>query len=53
VRLGIPDRFIEHAERSELLTDLGLDVNGICATVRNRLATRSEKETVEQAPVYQ
>ena len=30
IRLGIPDRFIEHAERGELLADLGLDVNGIC-----------------------
>jgi 1-deoxy-D-xylulose-5-phosphate synthase len=32
-RLGIPDRFIEHAERNELLAELGLDVNGICAAV--------------------
>jgi 1-deoxy-D-xylulose-5-phosphate synthase len=28
-RLGIPDRFIEHAERDELLADLGLDESGI------------------------
>ncbi len=28
-RLGIPDRFIEHGSRSELLADLGLDVAGI------------------------
>jgi 1-deoxy-D-xylulose-5-phosphate synthase len=34
IRLGIPDRFVEHAERSELLRDLGLDVEGICAAVR-------------------
>src|SRR5262249_23748020 len=34
VRLGIPDRFIEHAERGELLASLGLDVDGICRTVR-------------------
>jgi 1-deoxy-D-xylulose-5-phosphate synthase len=34
LRLGIPDRFIEHAERGELLADLGLDVNGICDAVR-------------------
>jgi 1-deoxy-D-xylulose-5-phosphate synthase len=39
VRLGIPDRFVEHAERAELLADLGLDVNGICNTVRRSLAT--------------
>jgi len=34
VRLGIPDQFIEHAERGELLAELGLDVNGICRAVR-------------------
>jgi 1-deoxy-D-xylulose-5-phosphate synthase len=38
VRLGIPDRFIEHGERSELLAELGLDVKGICALVKSRVA---------------
>jgi len=33
-RLGIPDRFIEHGERTELLADLGLDVAGIAAACR-------------------
>jgi 1-deoxy-D-xylulose-5-phosphate synthase len=33
-RLGIPDRFIEHGERGELLADLGLDAVGIAATCR-------------------
>jgi len=28
-RLGIPDRFVPHAERHELLADLGLDAEGI------------------------
>lgn len=28
-RLGIPDRFVEHGERDELLTDLGLSAEGI------------------------
>jgi 1-deoxy-D-xylulose-5-phosphate synthase len=28
-RLGLPDRFIEHGARRELLTDLGLDAEGI------------------------
>lgn len=37
VRLGIPDRFIEHGERPELLAELGLDVKGICETVRQNL----------------
>ncbi len=40
IRLGIPDRFVEHAERGELLAELGLDVNGICATVRRTLRER-------------
>ncbi|QDV17881.1 1-deoxy-D-xylulose-5-phosphate synthase [Gimesia panareensis] len=33
-RLGIPDRFIEHGNRKELLADLGLDVAGITAAAR-------------------
>jgi len=43
VRLGIPDRFIEHGERGELLADLGLDVNGICRAVRDGVERRGEK----------
>ena len=30
--LGIPDRFIEHGERDELLADIGLNVDGFVAT---------------------
>ena len=33
-RLGIPDHYIEHGERDELLADLNLDVAGIVATCR-------------------
>jgi 1-deoxy-D-xylulose-5-phosphate synthase len=33
-RLGIPDRFIEHGERGELLADLGLDATGIADVCR-------------------
>jgi 1-deoxy-D-xylulose-5-phosphate synthase len=43
VRLGIPDRFIEHAERAELLADLGLDAKGIAQTVLAHLG-RAEPE---------
>jgi 1-deoxy-D-xylulose-5-phosphate synthase len=42
VRCGIPDRFVEHAERAELLADLGLDVNGLCRTVRRALGREAE-----------
>lgn len=33
-RLGIPDQFVEHGERGELLADLGLDAAGIAAACR-------------------
>ena len=46
VRMGLPDRFIEHAERGELLTDLGLDVNGICGTVRRALRREMHAEAM-------
>ncbi|HEY7315705.1 MAG TPA: 1-deoxy-D-xylulose-5-phosphate synthase [Gemmataceae bacterium] len=46
LRLGLPDRFIEHAERGELLADLGLDVAGICTTVRRALSRKIEKKCV-------
>lgn len=36
-RLGIPDHFVEHGERNELLRDLGLDANGIEACIRANL----------------
>ena len=39
VRLGLPDRFVEHGERGELLADLGLDAAGIALTCL-RLAGR-------------
>ncbi len=33
-RLGVPNEFIEHGERGELLADLGLDVAGIAESCR-------------------
>src|SRR5438132_11056476 len=40
VRLGLPDRFIDHGERPELLADQGLDVPGISQRVRTAVETR-------------
>jgi 1-deoxy-D-xylulose-5-phosphate synthase len=40
VRLGLPDKFVEHGERHELFKDLGLDVEGICRTVRENVEKR-------------
>ena len=45
-RLGIPDRYIEHGERSELLADLGLDQTGIvqaCRELAEQFASRREQ----------
>lgn len=34
VRLGVPDRFVEHGTQPELYRECGFDVEGICQTVR-------------------
>jgi len=41
-RLGIPDHYVEHGERDELLADLGLDVDGIVAACREMAETSIE-----------
>ena len=38
LRLGLPDRFIEHGEQGQLLAELGLDKDGIARAVRQRNA---------------
>lgn len=43
-RLGIPDQFIEHGERAELLADLQLDTAGIVATCRELAITLVKNE---------
>jgi 1-deoxy-D-xylulose-5-phosphate synthase len=48
-RLGIPDQFIEHGERSELFADLGLNPTGIAAACRKlheRLPGRAKDEQI-------
>jgi 1-deoxy-D-xylulose-5-phosphate synthase len=37
MRLGIPDRFIEHAPRAEQLAECGIDVEGVTRAVRSTL----------------
>ena len=36
LRLGLPDRFIDHGEQGQLLAELGLDKDGIVRTLRAR-----------------
>jgi 1-deoxy-D-xylulose-5-phosphate synthase len=38
--LGLPDRFIEHGERGELLAEIGLSADGLAATAAELLAER-------------
>ncbi|VTS02132.1 1-deoxy-D-xylulose-5-phosphate synthase [Tuwongella immobilis] len=51
VRLGIPDRFIDHAERAEQLAEMGLDVNGFCRAVRQARAKVSQESESLDLPV--
>jgi len=48
LRLGIPDRFIDHGDQALLLTEIGLDGDGIVAAVRARLnsSTGAPEEVV-------
>jgi 1-deoxy-D-xylulose-5-phosphate synthase len=34
LRLGLPDRFIDHGDQAQLLAELGLDRDGIVRAVR-------------------
>ena len=39
LRLGLPDRFIDHGDQTRLLAELGLDKDGILRNVREKRAT--------------
>ena len=42
-KLGLPDNFVEHGSRDQILTMLGLDVDGVAQSIRNFVG---EKDTV-------
>ena len=46
-RLGLPDAFVEHGERGELLADLGLDVDGIAKRCQELADTRVTRTTTK------
>jgi 1-deoxy-D-xylulose-5-phosphate synthase len=52
-RLGMPDRLIAHASRPQQLTEVGLDVAGIAASVKDAVrkaaAAAARSEVVEEA----
>uniref|UniRef100_UPI0025DC92D8 hypothetical protein n=1 Tax=uncultured Lamprocystis sp. TaxID=543132 RepID=UPI0025DC92D8 len=37
LHLGLPDRYVEHAEQSAQLADCGLDAEGITARIQEKL----------------
>jgi 1-deoxy-D-xylulose-5-phosphate synthase len=37
LRLGLPDRFVDHGDQAQLLASVGLDAAGIAAAIRSRL----------------
>jgi len=50
-RLGIPDQFIEHGDRGELLADLSLDAAGIARTCRESAAVSTTDRKQQQQAV--
>lgn len=42
--LGVPDAFVQHGSRAELMAEIGLDVDGIVAAVRKRIERSAELE---------
>jgi 1-deoxy-D-xylulose-5-phosphate synthase len=40
VRLGIPDRFVDHGTQEELYRECGYDANGIAASARNMVVSK-------------
>ena len=40
IRLGIPDRFVDHGTQEELYKDCGYDAGGIVSTVRNLVQSK-------------
>ncbi|OGT20160.1 MAG: 1-deoxy-D-xylulose-5-phosphate synthase [Gammaproteobacteria bacterium RBG_16_57_12] len=42
LNLGLPDRFVEHGSREELLADCGLNAEGILATLRPHLQVKAK-----------
>jgi len=47
-RLGIPDQFVEHGTRDELLADLGLDTPGIAAACREMAEKTTPVEGIDR-----
>ena len=46
LNLGLPDHFIEHGTREELMAQIGLDASGILRSIQKRLRAKDLDESV-------
>ena len=44
-RLGMPDTFVEHGSRDQILTMLGLDENGVANTIQEMVSKKEKPVT--------
>jgi len=49
LHLGLPDRFVDHGDQNQLLASVGLDREGVLASVRARVATLAPPASVRAA----
>jgi 1-deoxy-D-xylulose-5-phosphate synthase len=49
LHLGLPDRFIDHGDQSQLLASVGLDRDGVLAAIRARLAAAAPPASIRAA----
>jgi 1-deoxy-D-xylulose-5-phosphate synthase len=47
LNLGLPDRFIDHGKPQDMLSEIGLDANGIEAAIRSRLGNITPLQEVQ------
>ena len=50
-RLGLPDQFIEHGDRSELLAELGFNAQGIAQVCREMAKARAAVAADRPSPI--
>jgi len=44
-RIGLPDSFVQHGSRDQILNDLGLDENGLVTSIRKMITINQESAT--------
>jgi 1-deoxy-D-xylulose-5-phosphate synthase len=51
VRRGVPDRFVEHGDRAELLAEIGLDAKGLADTVRRFREATGDRDSLSELEI--